>query len=61
MIEYPKWVYRTDGPQESYPDGLAPVLVQSREEEDALTADDPQGADAPDGDAPAVRRPGKTK
>lgn len=57
MIEYPKWVYRTDGPQESYPDGLAPVLVQSREEEDTLTAD--AAAPAPDDDAPAARRPNK--
>ena len=55
MFEYPKWVYRTDGPQESYPAGMAPVLVQSREEEDALTA-----GDAPDDDAPAARRTSKS-
>lgn len=57
MIEYPKWVYRTDGPQESYPDGLAPVLVQSREEEDALT--EAAAAQAFEDDAPAARRPNK--
>jgi hypothetical protein len=35
--EYPKWVYFTDGPQESYADGLAPVVVNSAEEEAALS------------------------
>lgn len=34
--DYPKWVYRTDGPQESYEEGTEPVLVQSEEEEAAL-------------------------
>ena len=34
--EYPKWVYLTDGPQESYAEGMAPVLVQNAEDEAAL-------------------------
>ena len=48
MIEYPKWVYFTDGPQESYADGFAPVLVNSAEEEAALSEDAPvQTLEAP--------------
>lgn len=34
--EFPKWVYFTDGPQESYAEGMAPVLVQNADEEAAL-------------------------
>jgi len=34
--EYPKYVYLTDGPQESYAEGMAPVLVQNAQEEAAL-------------------------
>lgn len=56
MIEYPKWVYFTDGPQETYPAGLAPVLVQSREEEDALKPADAHDKPA---DAPVRGRQGK--
>jgi hypothetical protein len=56
MFEYPKWVYFTDGPQESYAPDMAPVLVQSQDEEDALLADRLESADAPDDDAPVVRR-----
>jgi hypothetical protein len=41
MIEFPKWVYFTDGPQESYAAGLAPVLVDSAEDEAALAEDAP--------------------
>lgn len=36
-MEYPKWVYLTDGPQESYPEGQEPVLVQNAEEEAEVT------------------------
>jgi hypothetical protein len=39
MIEFPKWVYFTDGPQESYAPGFSPVLVASAEDEAALTED----------------------
>jgi len=34
--EFPKWVYLTDGPQESYAEGTAPVLVNNAEQEKAL-------------------------
>lgn len=34
--EYPKWVYLTDGPQESYAPGMEPVLVQDAKEERKL-------------------------
>lgn len=44
MDEYPKWIYFTDGPQEFYADGMEPVLVQSREEEEALSEDAPVDA-----------------
>lgn len=35
--EFPKWVYRTDGPQETYEPGTEPVIVETAEEEAALT------------------------
>jgi hypothetical protein len=31
--EYPKWVYLTDGPQESYEPGKEPVLVEDAKAE----------------------------
>jgi hypothetical protein len=52
MIEFPKWVYFTDGPQESYAEGFAPVLVESAEDEAALTEDAPMQFP----DEPVVRR-----
>jgi hypothetical protein len=52
MIEFPKWVYFTDGPQESYAAGFAPVLVESAEDEAALTEDAPMQFP----DEPVVRR-----
>ena len=52
MVEYPKWVYFTDGPQESYAEGFAPVLVETAEDEAALTEDAP--IQFPD--APVIRR-----
>jgi hypothetical protein len=52
MIEFPKWVYFTDGPQESYAAGFAPVLVESAEDEAALSVDAPMQFP----DEPVVRR-----
>lgn len=31
--EYPKWVYFTDGPQDSYESGKEPVLVEDAKAE----------------------------
>lgn len=36
IIEFPKWVYPSGGPQDSYADGEAPVLVNDAEEEAAI-------------------------
>lgn len=34
--EYPKWVFLTDGPQESYEPGKEPVLVEDAKAERKL-------------------------
>jgi hypothetical protein len=43
--EYPKWVYLTDGPQESYEAGKEPVLVEDakaeRKAKKSATAESP--------------------
>ena len=36
FIEYPKWVYLTDGPQESYEPGMEPVLCEDAKAERKL-------------------------
>ena len=45
--EFPKWVYRTDGPQESYKPGTEPVLVQDADKEATVLATVPAVDAAP--------------
>lgn len=40
--DYPKWVYLTDGPQESYAEGMAPVLCDNEEQEALLKERSPE-------------------